>query len=280
MARIYGLNGLIRGRQGNNVFSIQNGTQVLKVYNPAVANPRTDAQELQRAKFALVGKISGCAPSAAFVGLSGNSARARRANFVSRSVRAAVATATANGYTASIAYSDILFSTGALDKFSTGVTATASISSSGLVTVSIPAMALFQNAPTGYGEMVVVGCFDGSSSPLDNFQVGLRSTSAATTLSFDLRSNASAVVVVWYCPFVTSSRRAGMLSGYLGTNNTSNSIELISRILAYASDAQWGNSLSSAPILVNPTNHAISPSPSDTRDGNEDQPSSETRKNK
>lgn len=280
MARIYGLNGLIRGRQGNNVFSIQNGTQVLKVYNPAVANPRTEAQELQRAKFALVGKISGCAPSAAFVGLAGSSARSRRANFVSRCVRAAVATATADSYTANIAYSDILFSTGALDKYSTGVTATASITSSGLVTVTIPTMALFSNAPAGYGEMVVVGCFDGSSSPLDNFQVGLRNTSSASTFSFDLRSNASAVVVVWYCPFVTSSRRAGMLSGYLGTNSTSNSIELIARVLAYASDAQWGNSLASTPILVNPINNAVSPSPSDRRDEDEGQPPSETKKEK
>lgn len=279
MARIYGLNGLIRGRQGNNVFSIQNGTQVLKAYNPAVANPRTEAQELQRAKFALVGKISGCAPSIAFAGLAGSSARNRRANFVSRCVRAAVATAAADNYTASIAYRDIMFSTGSLAKYSSGASVTASIANSGVVSVSVPAMGVLSSAPAGYGEMLVVGCFDGSASPLDNFQVALRSRSAANAFSFELRQGATAVVVVWYCPFVAGSRTAGLLTGNLGTNTTSNSIELIARVLAYASDAEWGNSISSAPILVNPTNSAVSPSPDDNRGGvGGDEPSEVTKK--
>lgn len=58
MAKIYGLNGLIKGRQGNNVFSVRNGAQVVSAYNPAPANPSTSAQVAARARFKLMSQIS------------------------------------------------------------------------------------------------------------------------------------------------------------------------------------------------------------------------------
>jgi hypothetical protein len=126
-------------------------------------------------------------------------------------------------------------------------------------------MQVISSTPAGYGEKIVVGCFDGSGSPLDNMQVGLRSRTGASTFTFVLRQGSSAVVEVWFCPFIASSRNAGLLTGNLGTNTSSNSLELIARELAYASDAEWGNSRPQTPILVNPTNTAVSPSPDDNR---------------
>lgn len=58
MAKIYGLNGLIKGRQGNNVFSVRNGEQVVSAYNPAPANPSTSSQVAARARFKLMSQIS------------------------------------------------------------------------------------------------------------------------------------------------------------------------------------------------------------------------------
>lgn len=59
MAKIYGLNGKIKGRQGNNVFRIRRGTQVVAEYNPSPLNPKTMAQVTQRGKFALANKVAG-----------------------------------------------------------------------------------------------------------------------------------------------------------------------------------------------------------------------------
>lgn len=51
MAKITGLSGMIRGKVGPNVFRISRGVQVVSQYNPSPNNPRSPAQQNQRAIF-------------------------------------------------------------------------------------------------------------------------------------------------------------------------------------------------------------------------------------
>ena len=50
MAKIYGLSGRITGRKGDAVFAVRSGEQIVRQYNPIVANPRTAAQVDSRLK--------------------------------------------------------------------------------------------------------------------------------------------------------------------------------------------------------------------------------------
>lgn len=64
MAKIFGLNGVVVGRQGNNVFSVRAGEQVLRKYQPNVFNPNTEAQMATRAKMKLMSQLSAVMSSA------------------------------------------------------------------------------------------------------------------------------------------------------------------------------------------------------------------------
>lgn len=264
MARLYGLNGLIRGRQGNNVYSIQNGTQVLKVYNPAVSNPRTAAQQMQRAKFALAGKLSSATPSNALVGMPGSSNRSRRGDYVSRIVRASVASASADGYQAQVAYVDILFSIGSVAKWSPTVQMAAEFSAATTITATMPAMNPVVGAPQGYGELVVIGLFDGAGSPLDNLQAqGRVSGSATNTFLFHLNTRTSCVVAAWVIPYVTNSRDAALRAGNLGLPANNDGVLLAASTNVIASSAEFGNSLFNNLVLLGTQASILQPDPLD-----------------
>ena len=50
--------GQFRGKLGGAVFAVNAGEQIVRQYQPQVANPRTAAQLTQRAKMNLTGKLS------------------------------------------------------------------------------------------------------------------------------------------------------------------------------------------------------------------------------
>lgn len=64
MAKIYGINGVVSGRQGNNVYAVRNGEQVLKKYQPVVYNPNSEAQVATRAKLKMLSQLSAVMASA------------------------------------------------------------------------------------------------------------------------------------------------------------------------------------------------------------------------
>lgn len=86
MAKIYGINGKITGKVGNTVFAVDGGTQVARQYNPIVANPRTEAQQVQRLKVDFAGQMSKGIVAAALDGLSGNR-RQRRSTLLSNLIK-------------------------------------------------------------------------------------------------------------------------------------------------------------------------------------------------
>lgn len=53
MAIAVGLIGNLKGKVGNSVFATRRGTQIVRVYQPTVANPKSRRQEYSRAKFGL-----------------------------------------------------------------------------------------------------------------------------------------------------------------------------------------------------------------------------------
>lgn len=64
------LNGFVgkgSGKLGSSVFAISGGEQIVREYNPRVANPNTDAQVAQRAKMKLMSQLAAAlAPALAF----------------------------------------------------------------------------------------------------------------------------------------------------------------------------------------------------------------------
>lgn len=264
MARIYGLNGLIRGRQGNNVFSVQNGTQVLKVYNPVVANPRSLPQRTQRAKFALAGKMSSIVPNLAISGMSGSNSRGKRARFVQSLVNIATVSGTVDALVASVPFNSIKWSEGSISRWSQTFTATATYTSN-LIQVDSPAMSLRNNPPLGYGELLVVALFDSEGRQLDEVQTAFRSTTTANTFYFrETPTRQEVVVAVYICPFTTdSSLNRGVSSNLYYTGETSVNVRMStsSSLAGY----NWGDSQPIQVFSVAPVTTSVNPSPDDDR---------------
>lgn len=57
MAKVYGLNGYLRGKLGNTVFAIRNGEQLSRQYNPNPMNPKSAIQTENRAKLKLLSQL-------------------------------------------------------------------------------------------------------------------------------------------------------------------------------------------------------------------------------
>lgn len=103
--------GQFTGKVGSVVFSVSDGEQVVKAYQPNVKNPRTSAQLIQRAKINVAGKLSSIVPQSVILGLKG-SGRKRRGIFLGNLLRAAQVAETNGTYTANIAPADIVLSKG------------------------------------------------------------------------------------------------------------------------------------------------------------------------
>jgi len=74
------------GKVGTVVGSFWKGKKVMRAYNEFVANPRTNAQQLQRAKFAVLGDMGGAMNQAIKLGLH-NVAQAKRSTPIGEFVR-------------------------------------------------------------------------------------------------------------------------------------------------------------------------------------------------
>lgn len=58
MAKIFGLNGVLSGRQGYTVFAVRNGVNIARKYQPIVSNPKSASQVEGRAKLKLLSQLS------------------------------------------------------------------------------------------------------------------------------------------------------------------------------------------------------------------------------
>lgn len=99
------------GRLGGHVLAISNGQQIIREYNPNVANPRTSLQRMQRAKMVLAGKMSAITPEDAIIGMAPNK-RDRRSEYVRRVIKIAQVTETGGEYVAALPWANLEFSVG------------------------------------------------------------------------------------------------------------------------------------------------------------------------
>lgn len=58
MAVLYGISGKATGKKGDTVFSVRKGQQIMRQYNPIVADPKSDKQIDARAKMKLLSQMS------------------------------------------------------------------------------------------------------------------------------------------------------------------------------------------------------------------------------
>lgn len=114
MGKIAGLSGTLSGKIGTMVFSKgEGGMTYAKSYQPQVANPRTPAQLVQRAKMNLAGRISELVPNRILA--LGEVSRRRNRSAFNKSLLGLIEVDTSdpNVYQASIDPENIVFAKGA-----------------------------------------------------------------------------------------------------------------------------------------------------------------------
>lgn len=122
-----------RGRVGGQVYAVNGGEQIIRTYNPVVANPRTSLQQAQRAKVVLAGKLSSLTPDAVLKGMA-SSKRDRRSEYTRNIINKAVAENTPQGYKAVLEPADLIFSKG---RSNPDLTATLAAESNTAVAVTV-----------------------------------------------------------------------------------------------------------------------------------------------
>lgn len=80
--KLYGLGGVGTGKLGNQVFAVKSGVQIVRQYQPVVANPNTAAQVETRAKMKLASQVAAVVSPAIAIAPEGN--KTKRNLFISR----------------------------------------------------------------------------------------------------------------------------------------------------------------------------------------------------
>ena len=113
MAKSVGMVGTLRGKAGNFVYAKgEDGSTIVRAYQPQVTNPNTDAQILQRAKLNLAGRLSKITPKMVIIGMDGATNRQRRSRYNAIIVKSATATVNGGQGSASITDAQLKFSEG------------------------------------------------------------------------------------------------------------------------------------------------------------------------
>lgn len=113
MAKSVGMVGTLRGKAGNFVYAKgEDGSTIVRAYQPQVTNPNTDAQILQRAKLNLAGRLSKITPKMVIIGMDGATNRQRRSRYNAIIAKSADATVNGGQGSASIKDAQLKFSEG------------------------------------------------------------------------------------------------------------------------------------------------------------------------
>lgn len=100
-----------KGRVGGFVLAMSAGQQIIREYQPNVANPRTSLQKAQRAKVVLAGKLSQLTPDAVITGMAA-SKRDRRSEYVRTIIRDARVQEVDGDFSAVLLPGNLVFSKG------------------------------------------------------------------------------------------------------------------------------------------------------------------------
>ena len=214
--------GSASGKVGNVVYAVTNGIQVARIYQPNVANPKSEGQIEQRLKMVLAGRLSKIIPADAILGFLGN-ARVRRGKFISNVVKHAVLTAANGVNTARVPLEDILFSEGPLDVFSVAqvVTAAHAQTNPNIISVAVAASVLGVGAPAGYGEDIVAMLVNAETSQFDYAKVVARDITNGNNIEFRVSDpHRDYLVAVYVIPRAIDAKKGRMNNSYVGGDVT------------------------------------------------------------
>lgn len=80
--KLYGIAGFGTGKLGNSVYSVRNGEQIVRQYNPIVSNPQTDAQVASRSILKLMSQLA--AVLAPVISIPADGLKSKRNLFISQ----------------------------------------------------------------------------------------------------------------------------------------------------------------------------------------------------
>lgn len=241
MAKIRGIAGGINGRAGEMVFSKgDNGTTIMKKYQPVVFNPRTEGQLRQRAKMNVVGQFVGLCPTALLRPLAMGSNRMNRADLSSRLLMAATVTKSDGNYVASFPPAAVKFAHGnqpALTSIDSVVVEDTKVTIS--ATPNVPAELLNK-----YGDRIVVGILSDNQNRLYDgilFTDHVVTAASAQTIVMNLNQplEEGQTLVVWRVPFVLNDGTTSVNGQniYIGDSAISAALATNSNALV----ASWGD---------------------------------------
>lgn len=204
MAKIRGIAGGINGRAGEMVFSKgDNGSTIMKKYQPVVRNPRTDAQLAQRAKMNCVGQFVGMCSNSLLSPLKKGSNLMNRADLSSRLLKAASVTKVDGNFISSFPPSAVKFAHGNQP----ALTSIDSVTVEGTKVTIVATSNVDVELLNRYGDRFVLGILsDSSNSRYDSiiYTDHIVTTSTAQTIVMNLNQplDEGQTVVVWRVPFV------------------------------------------------------------------------------
>lgn len=243
MAKIAGISGTIRGKIGMNVYSKgENGVSYARQYQPQVYNPKSMAQQDQRAKMNLVGRMSQVTPKALLVGMNGSNNRQRRSDFNSHLLDVAIIDRSSpSSVIAKVAPKDVIFSRG-----NENIAATASTATLTATTVTLSLTLTDSTLAGNYGERVIAAIIDPSDKAgyskvaytdivLDN------NTATSVTINIGSGMEDGTLVAIYRVPFVLNVAGAAMRYQSLSNNGTDITATLLLNANSYVRG--YGNSL-------------------------------------
>lgn len=243
MAKFVGMIGTISGKVGTTVFSKgENGLSYGRAYQPQVYNPKSSAQQDQRAKMNLVGRMSQVTPKALLVGMNGSNNRQRRSDFNSHLLDVAIIDRSApSSVIAKVAPEDVIFSRG-----SENISATASAATLTATTVTLSLTLTDSTLAGNYGERVIAAFIDPSDkagySKVAYTDVVLDNTTATSvTINIGSGMDDGTLVAIYRVPFVLNAAGAAMRYQSLSNDGTDITATLLLSSSNYVRG--YGNSL-------------------------------------
>lgn len=199
------------GRLGGHVLAVSAGQQIIREYQPNVANPRTSLQKAQRARVVLAGKLSKITPDEVIIGLAA-SKRDRRSEYVRQIIKNCRVQEVSGEYSAVLLPGELVFSHGLV---AGGVSATIGEVSAAAVSVT----------PT-FGDnvdavMIVAVEYDPTSETYNYINYAV-ATSTGTATLVALSGSAGLVGAnVYVIPLQRKSTAGGVVSGGVNQEDAS-----------------------------------------------------------
>lgn len=165
MAKSVGMVGTLRGKAGNFVYAKgEDGSTIVRAYQPQVTNPNTDAQILQRAKLNLAGRLSKITPKGVIIGMDGATNRQRRSRYNALIAKSATATIRGGQGSAYIRDVELKFSEGTALNWGYGTEITEGKTTvTGINNINV-SRNCFAEAQGHYAEKIIAVVVDASGS--------------------------------------------------------------------------------------------------------------------